>query len=500
VNLATAQAQRQAKEVGMRRVIGAGARQVATQYLFEAALLTFAALAIAIVVDLAWARIAGSSGGGAGFALGVILGQPVFWIVLVALPCVVSIVAGAYPAFACAHMRPIVAVRSGQSRRGTGAFATLLVGAQFAAASFLLISILIMTQQNREVQRAARATIKDPTVVLTNDVRRAGVDFEQLRAELLRQPHIRAVSGSMFAPWTNSGFTPVSRTADAAAQRLSANTSYINYEFFDALQFKLLAGRVFERTRPEQGLVIDRALAAQLGWSNPADAVGKTVVTWQTPPNGTVVPQPTPVIGVVESKPLVITGLGSTTNAYILAPGAATRAIIRVSRENLPTALGEIDAVWTRLAPNVAVQRHLIDDLMVSAFGPFEMITKGFSAVASLALVGAVLGLIGMSLHAIGRRTHEIGVRKTLGASVVGILRLLLKDFSKPVVIANIVAWPLAFLAMQLYLSIFMQRVGLSWTPFILSLAIALAVAWLAVIVQASRAARLNPATVLRYE
>jgi putative ABC transport system permease protein len=363
-----------------------------------------------------------------------------------------------------------------------------------------LISILIMTQQNREVQRAARATIADPTVVLTNDVRRSGVDFEALRAELMRQPHVRSVSGSMFAPWSNSGFAPVSRTAEVAAKRLSVNTSYINYDFFDVLHFNLLAGRVFERTRPGQGFVIDRALAVQLGWSNPADAVGKTVVMWQTPASGPAVPQPMPIVGVVENKPLVITGLGSTTNAYILAPTVATRAIVRVARDNLPAALGEIDAVWARLAPNVAVQRHLIDDLMVSAFGPFEMITNGFSAVASLALVGAVLGLIGMSLHAIGRRTHEIGVRKTLGASVAGILRLLLKDFSKPVVIANLIAWPFAFVAMQIYLSIFMQRAGLSWTPFFLSLAAALAVAWLAVIVQASRAARLNPATVLRYE
>jgi len=105
-----------------------------------------------------------------------------------------------------------------------------------------------------------------------------------------------------------------------------------------------------------------------------------------------------------------------------------------------------------------------------------------------------------MSIHTIGRRTHEIGVRKTLGASVRGIVALLLRDFSTPVIVANLIAWPLAFVAMQGYLSIFTQRVGLTWVPFATSLALTVAIAWLAVSAQAIRAARLKPAGVLRYE
>lgn len=111
-----------------------------------------------------------------------------------------------------------------------------------------------------------------------------------------------------------------------------------------------------------------------------------------------------------------------------------------------------------------------------------------------------MLGLVGMTLHVIGRRMHEIGVRKTLGASFPRVLAMLLRDCTRPILIANIVAWPLAYLAMKAYLSIFAQRVELSLTPFLLSLVITLCIAWLAIAAQTTRAARVNPATVLRYE
>jgi putative ABC transport system permease protein len=185
---------------------------------------------------------------------------------------------------------------------------------------------------------------------------------------------------------------------------------------------------------------------------------------------------------------------------YMLDPASAALPIIRIDGSDMRAALAEIDSVWNRLAPNVTIKRRLMDEVLSSSLTVFTAITNGFQAVAMLALVIAVLGLIGMSMHIIGRRTHEIGVRKSLGASVKQILVLLLKDLSKPIVIANVAAWPLAFGAMSLYLSIFVTRTTLSVAPFLLSLIITLIVAWTAVIVQATRAARLNPATVLRHE
>jgi putative ABC transport system permease protein len=273
----------------------------------------------------------------------------------------------------------------------------------------------------------------------------------------------------------------------------------------------VLAGRDFEKdraediTRPEgasirdgSGVIVDRAFAELHGWS-PQEALNKSVYAW-VPGANTTTPPSLRIIGVVENKPLRLLGLGATANLFMQRPDTAQTPIVRISGENVEAALREIDAVWERLAPNIAVQRRFADDMLESSMKAFLMVAAVFQAIAGLALLIAVLGLIGMSVHVIGRRMHEIGVRKTLGASVWQVLALLLKDFSRPVLIANLVAWPAAFLAASVYLSIFVTRSSLSPTPFAISLLFTLLIAWLSVGMQAFRAARLNPATVLRYE
>jgi putative ABC transport system permease protein len=162
--------------------------------------------------------------------------------------------------------------------------------------------------------------------------------------------------------------------------------------------------------------------------------------------------------------------------------------------------LKEIESVWNRLAPSVALKIKFVDELLNDSSRMLELIAVAFSGIAALALIISVLGLIGMSMHVIGRRQHEIGVRKTLGASVGSVVQLLLTDFSKPVIVANLVAWPLAFIVMQVYLGVFTERTSLSIAPFIASLATTVLIAWIAVAAQATRAARMNPATVLRTE
>jgi putative ABC transport system permease protein len=277
------------------------------------------------------------------------------------------------------------------------------------------------------------------------------------------------------------------------------------------MEIPLIAGRGFDATRASDNaiyrdktivegtsIVIDRALAEQSGWT-PNEAVGKSLYLWMPGAEYTTGPA-VRIIGVVENKPLRLLGLGATANLFLQRPDAANIPIIRISSTDVRAGLNEIDAVWTKLAPTVAIKRRFASEVLDNSLKTFTAIAKVFQIVASLALVIAVLGLIGMSLHIIGRRTHEIGVRKSLGASVRQILTLLLKDFSKPVLIANLIAWPFAFGAMSIYLTIFVTRTALSLAPFVASLILTLLFAWLAVAAQAMRAARMNPAAVLRYE
>ena len=185
---------------------------------------------------------------------------------------------------------------------------------------------------------------------------------------------------------------------------------------------------------------------------------------------------------------------------YFMNPRAAVVPVVRISRYRVTPALAGIDQVWSALAPEVPLKRRFADEQFQLSFRFLEVIGEAFSVLAGFASLIATMGLIGMALHVTRRRTHEIGVRKSLGASVGQILWMLLRSFSKPVVIANLAVWPLVYLAMRGYLSLFAHSSGLNIVPFISTLVITVVIAWLAVVAQATRAARLKPATVLRYE
>jgi putative ABC transport system permease protein len=209
--------------------------------------------------------------------------------------------------------------------------------------------------------------------------------------------------------------------------------------------------------------------------------------------------QPVRIVGVVESKPLHLRGAGSTANVYLYRPNLNFK-IVRLDANDVQGGLAAIDAMWKRLSPQSPLNRKFMDELFNQNYENFARIGQAFSGLALLAVVISVIGLFGMAVQVAGRRVHEIGVRKSVGARTGQILMLLLRSFSKPVAIANLVAWPLGYLAAQQYLAIFSQRIALTAVPFLASLGLALLIAWLAVGGQAWRAARINPATVLRAE
>jgi hypothetical protein len=175
-----------------------------------------------------------------------------------------------------------------------------------------------------------------------------------------------------------------------------------------------------------------------------------------------------------------------------------TFAVVRIDRDEVSGALAHMDAVWSRLSPNAPLQRQFADDLFETAYQNATVYFRVLAGLSGFAFIIAMLGLFGMSTHVTSRRRREIGIRKTLGATAPRVVFMLLRDFARPVVIANVIAWPLAFLAGRVYLELFVQRAPLSPGPFVMSLLITLAIAWGAVSMQAVRAAGLKPARVLR--
>jgi putative ABC transport system permease protein len=518
-NLASAQAGTRAKEVALRKIVGASRHQVTAQYLFEASLLTVTALLLAFALIGVLALSAGPATL-AGLAV-LFFSMPDFWIVIAAVIVIVTLVAGSYPALVLARVRPVVALRDARSKGGSNVASTLLVGLQFGFTSFLMITVFVMLKQYNATMHEVSSPNQDQMVVIGNNMAANGVDRQLLKSELLRKPGIVAVSGIERMPWGLGGMgKEITTLPDSTIARIRPFQNIVDLDFFAALNIRLLAGRSFEnsraddltnfsvwqRTSPETAnnsmdfnVVVDRSLAQSLGFSNPSEAVGKTVYH-PVSLNSSSPPQRLHVIGVVEDAMLRPLSGGVNANFYLLSPDAAVNPVIRIAKDKVSDGIASIDAVWQTLAPNEPIRRRFADEQFALTHNILNVISGTVAGLATFATIIAAMGLIGMALHIIGRRKHEIGVRKTLGASVSQILIMLLTSFSKPIVIANLAVWPLVYVAMRGYLSLFARSAGLTLMPFMLSLAITLAIAWLAVIAQAARAARMNPAMVLRHE
>jgi len=514
-NLATARATRRAREIGLRKVIGARRSQLVAQYLLEAGVLTTAALVTAIGVVAAVARPVYD-------AIGIDMrvgtfGDAGFWLFVAALLVVVTLLGGAYPAFVLSRSLPIEALRVGRVRVGPRFASTLLVGAQFTAASFLLIAVIVMNSQNAALARTGLGATRDQQLVIDNFAPVTGVDGELLRGELERLPQVKSVTGMTSTPWgDNVNLNLLSRKPEETATPVTAFQNNVGYDFFTTFDIPVLAGRVFDRAHsdlPPQNqnqnrnapgpaqpvnVVIDRVLVRQLGFKSPSEAVDQTIyfpgVLGQRV-------QPYQIIGVVENHPLYLRGLGATSNIYHLAQGAGlTSVVVRLSADDISGGVAAVEAAWRKISPQSPLQRRFVDDLFNENFEKFARLSQVFVGLTGFAFFISIIGLFGMAVQVAGRRIHEIGVRKSVGARKSQIVLMLLRDFSKPVLIANVIAWPLGYLAAQTYLRVFIQRIPITPMPFAASLAIVLVIAWAAVGSQAWRAARANPATVLRFE
>jgi putative ABC transport system permease protein len=514
-NLATAQAARRAREVGLRKALGANRRRVMLQYLAESAVLTAAAALLSLVaVRLVIPVLRDAVGIDLGLSL---FDGASFWLFLAALLGAVTLLGGAYPALVLSRVAPVEALRVGRSRIGPRFAGTILVGVQFAAASFLLIVVLVMHAQNDELERTGLGSATDPLVVISNAPQFSEIDNNLLRAELERLPQVRGVSEISTPPWSASvNLVGFARTPDADTTAVTTYLNVVGHDFFSTLGFTVLAGRGFDRDHGEDAFrgfnivqlnegrpinaVIDASLARQLGFESPQAAVDQTIYipdSFSRAFGGKAVQLR--VIGVVADKPLHLRGGNATSNVYWLQPGLNFQ-VVRIAANGVAGGLEAIDTVWNRLSPKIAINRDFMDQLFDENYENFARINQVFGGLALVAVVIALIGLFGMAIHVASRRVREIGVRKSIGARTSQVVVMLIRDFSKPVLIANLVAWPLAYFAAQQYLSVFLHRVALTPVPFALSLVLALGVAWIAVGGQALRAARVNPANVLRIE
>ncbi len=511
VNLATARAGLRAREVAMRKVLGGTRRSLVGQFLGEA----LATVAVAALIGLALAELALpfiNALGGTTLAIRY-LGLDGIVLPLLALVLAIALVAGLYPAFVLSGYRPAAVLASTRAPGGGRAGARLrggLVVIQFAIAIAFAIATAAMLAQTAHMRDADLGFRRDGLMIVRS-FNQGGVDVPQ-RAAVLRAfaalPGVTGVTIGNNAPgdqnMTNfAGY----RLPGAPDRKVSVMDVGTGRDYFRVYGARLIAGRLFDSAHADdrglltdeqrklvgRNIVINRKAATALGFASPAAAVGRAISDGE---------RDSTIVGVVDDlrfrspRDPVDPVAYSYNTVDVPVPFAAVRYT------GDPKAMaGAMEAAWKRVVPGVPfLARSVEDNLFVRYYKADAQRSRLFTIGAVLAILIGCIGLYGLAAFDTARRVKEIGIRKTLGASTAEVLRLLIGQFMRPVLLANLVAWPLAYVAMRRWLGGFDDRIALSPVFFVGATLIAILIAAGTVFGQAWRVARAEPARALRHE
>jgi putative ABC transport system permease protein len=498
MNLATARASRRALEVGIRKVLGAGKNQLIGQYLGESLLVSLISVALALVlIQLALPWFNGFTGKDLGFDL---FAEPFLAIGLVVIVLLTGVVAGIYPALFLASFKPVATLKGGlQSGRGSSVLRKGLVVVQFSISIILLAGTVVVWNQLNYMRNAQLGFNKDQVVVIQSHLTAAIWEYNNLKDALLDHSSVLSVTGSetvIGARYQVDEYTPVGL---GIPEDQVFHTIMVHYDFAETFGLKLLAGRAFSDrfgTDMTDAILVNRAMVEQLGWT-PENAIGRS---FRKNNNEQM------VIGVFED--FNYTGLHETIRPMILdmpdhdlQVAQYIRYIsVRITPGNPRPALDHIEQVWSRFDPTRPVEYFMLDEELASLYEAEEMVGKVSALFALFCVFVACLGLLGLASYSAQMRRKEIGVRKVMGASVMNIVNTLSLEYLRLILISVLIAWPVAWFALGIWLENFAYRVDLSLWVFIAATLVTLAIAMITVSFQTVRAALTNPVEALKVE
>jgi putative ABC transport system permease protein len=521
-NLATARAGQRAREVALRKVVGASRRQLIIQFLGESLVVAVIAMLVALAIvelllpllsDFLKADLMLAYFGDGGILLPVIV-----------LVIGVGIAAGLYPAFVLSHFDPAPVLKSnhsGADGMASGRLRGGLVIAQFAVSIALLICTAIVTVQT-EYARSADPGYNRAGLLQIDGIARKQMApvVESLLAAIAEVPGVIAV-GRTNLPIDGHNMSSNYARVEGNPKPVAVSPYNIDPGLFAVLAIKPVAGRSFDPANPADdshysagdqstdaedmafvargtNAVINTEAAKKLGFATPADAIGKRVrVTLVDEKFGLV---PVTIIGVVPSVQMRSVRDPIEPIIFYNDRSYLTDILVRVKTGEAGAVRDRIEAVWKRYAAQVPFMAKFADEIVAKQYDADEARAKTFAAFAGLAIIVACLGLYGLAAFTAERRTREIGIRKVLGARTRDIVGLLVWQFSRPVLLANIIAWPVAWWLMRDWLDGFASRIDLGPQWFIGAGVLAAAIAAATIIGHALRVARQSPALALRYE
>ena len=497
VNLSNARAVYRAREVGLRKVAGALRFQLARQFLGESILTTLMAMAISFaLVELLlppFNQLAGTT-----LTISGLMGVRTA-VGLIVLILGVGCMAGGYPALVLSNVRPVASLSGASTGGSRGSFVLKgLVLGQFVIAIVLAVGGVIVYQQLAFMQSKALGFESKQRLVLPFHGSRAARDkWPSIKDELLGLDNVLSATASSSVPGRYTQFNHIRRAGESAEQSRQVRFLAADYDFMSVYEIGLVAGRALseERNDRSHGFLINEAACKLLGWSSPAEALGQSIREGFSA-------HTKEIVGVASD--FHMQGMQASVEPLLIEYSPVSMLYnyltLDIATNDLERTLIAINDRWNQFFPDMPCEGYFLDADFATQYQREGHIARLLGVLSGLGLLVGCLGLLGLACFATEKRTREIGIRKAMGASVTGIVRLFSKEFALVVFVAGLVACPIAYYVMELWLQDFAHRVTMNWLSFVLPSVTALALSILVVGFQAMRAARANPVEALRHE
>ncbi|WP_338875156.1 ABC transporter permease [Spirosoma sp. SC4-14] len=498
INLATARAVNRAKEVGIRKAVGSLRGQLIRQFMTESVVLNGLAVGLALLlVVIALPIFNQLSGQQLSFSF---LLSSRFWLPLIGLFVVGAFLSGLYPAFVLSGFRPVSVLKGkvSTSRQGIILRKSLVVF-QFAASLFLLVGTLAVYNQIQYMRAQSLGLNIDQTLVINPPIIKTDSTFMRqmlaFKDELLRRSDIRSITASTVVPgqasdW-NAGGIRLKGTDESKSKQY--RIIGVDYDFLKTFDLKLLAGRNFSKEfgADPKALIFNKKAVQQLGFDQPEEAIGKQIEFWG---------ETFTLVGVTDNfhqqslrdayEPLILR----------LIPDVRGFFSIKMAGRELNSTIDEVRSEWNHFFPGNPFEYSFLDERFNEQYRADQRFGQVFGLFTGLAILVACLGLFGLASFTTAQRTKEIGIRKVLGASVGEIVQMLYREFAILILVAFVVATPLAWYAVRQWLQGYAFRTDIQWWLFIVPFVMVLLIALLTVSFQSIKAALMNPVTSLRTE
>ncbi|GAB3729926.1 ABC transporter permease [Spirosoma lituiforme] len=492
INLATVQATQRSREIAVRKVLGSSRSQLITQFFGETALLVFLAIGLGSLLATQLIQYADQ-------LLNTQVGQSTIWtsstlFFLLSLGTLVTLLAGSYPALVLSGFQPVRVLRGRFSgpRRGISLRQTLVV-AQFVIAQVLVICTLLGIRQIRYVYQKDLGFDKQAVVTVDMPERDNVVLRERFRQQLRQHPEIKDVAFGLTTPSSSHNWWwETVRHRNLPNGEYTFRFQHVDTNYFQFFKIPLVAGRSWSRADTNTVAIINEKAARDLGFRTPERAIGERITLYYD--------KPFTILGVVKDYHSQSLRSSIVPHIFLYTNQNFQTASIRIDPQQTKKAIAHIEQYWKALFPNAYFKPTFLDQDLRAFYDDERKLTNFLTLFAIVGIFIGCLGLFGLVSFVVTQRTKEIGVRKVLGATVAGIVALLSKDFLKLVLIAFVMASPIAYYAMSQFLADYEYKITIDWWVFALAGILAVGIALLTVSFQSVRAALMNPVKSLRSE